>query len=93
LLPVDLTVLLGRDRNGKFVCLPNLFAKEFVVPMLDSALVTELRGFARELRQLAYTGHIDKEQALLDMSNRINERARAIEREVDHGIRILEERR
>ena len=49
------------------------------MPPIDAALITELRGYARECQQLAYTGASDKEHALLRLSRRIN--ARAVELE------------
>jgi len=43
------------------------------VPNFDSSLITDLRGLARECRQLAYTGHHDKETALLSQVGRIEQ--------------------
>ena len=40
---------------------------------LDNSLITDLRALAREARELAYTGHHDKEHALLSLSNRLDE--------------------
>jgi hypothetical protein len=49
------------------------------VPVIDNQMITDLRGLAREVRELAYTGHHDKEAALLSLSNRLNEQVGRIE--------------
>jgi hypothetical protein len=42
------------------------------VPVIDTSLITELRGLARHARQLAYSPG-DKEHALLALSNALHE--------------------
>ena len=53
------------------------------MPNFDSSLITDLRGLARECRQLAYTGHHDKETALLSLSNRLDAQVGRIEQLVN----------
>lgn len=53
--------------------------KDFAVPIVDAAIITNLRGLAREARELAYTGHHDKEHALLSLSNRLDHQVGQLE--------------
>src|SRR6516165_3136886 len=71
----------GRDRTE--VSLTPVTGRTFTVPNFDSSLITDLRGLARECRQLAYTGHHDKETALLSLSNRLDAHPEEVKRICD----------